>query len=139
MKKFTRILQVLMIMTLSLSVLYAQRASEKIVNPQTKKEVQFNEKLEMRLLQSNQESTSNSVAGKYSQILKGYDGNTSNQGNINGPKSDATRLVATPGRLLDHLQNTKGFIVKNLKMLVVDEADRILEVGFEEEMHKIIS
>jgi ATP-dependent RNA helicase DDX18/HAS1 len=47
-------------------------------------------------------------------------------------------LVATPGRLLDHLENTKGFIVKNLKMLVVDEADRILEVGFEEEMHKII-
>jgi ATP-dependent RNA helicase DDX18/HAS1 len=48
-------------------------------------------------------------------------------------------LVATPGRLLDHLQNTKGFMVKNLKMLIIDEADRILEVGFEEEMHKIIS
>jgi ATP-dependent RNA helicase DDX18/HAS1 len=47
-------------------------------------------------------------------------------------------LVATPGRLLDHLQNTKGFIFKNLKMLVIDEADRILEVGFEEEMHQII-
>ena len=48
-------------------------------------------------------------------------------------------LVATPGRLLDHLQNTKGFIVKNLRMLVIDEADRILEVGFEEEMHKIVA
>ena len=48
-------------------------------------------------------------------------------------------LVATPGRLLDHLQNTKGFMVKNLKMLIIDEADRILEVGFEEEMHKIIA
>ena len=47
-------------------------------------------------------------------------------------------LVATPGRLLDHLQNTKGFMVKNLKMLIIDEADRILEVGFEEEMHKIV-
>ena len=47
-------------------------------------------------------------------------------------------LVATPGRLLDHLENTKGFIHKNLKALVIDEADRILEVGFEEEMHKII-
>jgi ATP-dependent RNA helicase DDX18/HAS1 len=47
-------------------------------------------------------------------------------------------LVATPGRLLDHLQNTKGMIIKNLKMLTIDEADRILEVGFEEEMHKII-
>ncbi len=30
-------------------------------------------------------------------------------------------------------------MVKNLKMLIIDEADRILEVGFEEEMHKIIS
>jgi ATP-dependent RNA helicase DDX18/HAS1 len=47
-------------------------------------------------------------------------------------------LVATPGRLLDHLQNTKGFVVKNLKMVIIDEADRILEVGFEEEMHKIV-
>ncbi|BEI85898.1 hypothetical protein CcaverHIS002_0601850 [Cutaneotrichosporon cavernicola] len=47
-------------------------------------------------------------------------------------------LVATPGRLLDHLQNTKGFVFKNLKALVIDEADRILEVGFEEEMKQII-
>ncbi|CAG8491733.1 9706_t:CDS:2 [Acaulospora morrowiae] len=47
-------------------------------------------------------------------------------------------LIATPGRLLDHLQNTKGFIYKNLKALIIDEADRILEVGFEEEMKQII-
>jgi ATP-dependent RNA helicase DDX18/HAS1 len=47
-------------------------------------------------------------------------------------------LVATPGRLLDHLQNTKGFVFKNLKALVIDEADRILEVGFEDEMKQII-
>ncbi|KAF9924362.1 ATP-dependent RNA helicase [Mortierella alpina] len=47
-------------------------------------------------------------------------------------------LVATPGRLLDHLQNTKGFVFKNLKALVIDEADRILECGFEDEMKQII-
>lgn len=47
-------------------------------------------------------------------------------------------LVATPGRLLDHLQNTQGFVFKNLKALVIDEADRILEIGFEEEMKQII-
>ncbi|XP_057723784.1 DEAD-box ATP-dependent RNA helicase 27-like [Arachis stenosperma] len=47
-------------------------------------------------------------------------------------------LVATPGRLLDHLQNTKGFIYKNLKCLMIDEADRILEANFEEEMKQII-
>ncbi|KAL1921414.1 uncharacterized protein VTP21DRAFT_11130 [Calcarisporiella thermophila] len=47
-------------------------------------------------------------------------------------------IIATPGRLLDHLMNTKGFVFKNLKALVIDEADRILEVGFEEEMKQII-
>ncbi|KAK1288417.1 DEAD-box ATP-dependent RNA helicase 27 [Acorus calamus] len=47
-------------------------------------------------------------------------------------------LVATPGRLLDHLQSTKGFIYKNLKCLIIDEADRILEANFEEEMKQII-
>merc|ERR1712166_456332 len=47
-------------------------------------------------------------------------------------------LVSTPGRLLDHLQNTKGFVYKNLQCLVIDEADRILEIGFEEDMHQIL-
>ncbi|MCJ1471466.1 ATP-dependent RNA helicase [Lambiella insularis] len=47
-------------------------------------------------------------------------------------------LIATPGRLLDHLQNTQGFIYKNIKALVIDEADRILEVGFEDEMKQIV-
>jgi ATP-dependent RNA helicase DDX18/HAS1 len=47
-------------------------------------------------------------------------------------------LIATPGRLLDHLQNTQGFVFKNLKSLIIDEADRILEVGFEDEMRQIV-
>jgi ATP-dependent RNA helicase DDX18/HAS1 len=47
-------------------------------------------------------------------------------------------LVCTPGRLLDHLANTRGFNYQRLQVLVVDEADRILEQGFEEDMHQII-
>ncbi len=47
-------------------------------------------------------------------------------------------LVSTPGRLLDHLKNTSGFVYRNLACLVIDEADRILEIGFEEEMHNIV-
>lgn len=47
-------------------------------------------------------------------------------------------LIATPGRLLDHLQNTQGFVYKNLRALIIDEADRILEVGFEDEMRQIV-
>lgn len=36
-------------------------------------------------------------------------------------------LVATPGRLTDHLQQTAGFTVEHLQWLVLDEADRLLE------------
>ncbi|CAH9082040.1 unnamed protein product [Cuscuta europaea] len=53
-------------------------------------------------------------------------------------KNGVNLLVATPGRLLDHLENTKGFVYKNLKCLIIDEADRILEANFEEEMKKIM-
>uniref|UniRef100_A0A0P4WI66 ATP-dependent RNA helicase n=1 Tax=Scylla olivacea TaxID=85551 RepID=A0A0P4WI66_SCYOL len=47
-------------------------------------------------------------------------------------------LVATPGRLLDHLQNSPNFLFKNLVCLIIDEADRIFDVGFEEEMKQIL-
>jgi len=47
-------------------------------------------------------------------------------------------LVATPGRLVDHLENTKGFNLKSLKYLVMDEADRILNMDFEVEVTKIL-
>lgn len=48
-------------------------------------------------------------------------------------------IVATPGRLLDHLQNTPDFLYKNLQILVIDEVDRILEIGFEEDMKQIVN
>ena len=47
-------------------------------------------------------------------------------------------VISTPGRLLDHLMNTKGFIYSNLVHLVIDEADRILQIGFEEDMNQIL-
>merc|ERR1719260_130155 len=47
-------------------------------------------------------------------------------------------IIATPGRLVDHLENTKGFSLKSLKYLVMDEADRILNMDFEEEVNKIL-
>lgn len=40
-------------------------------------------------------------------------------------------LICTPGRLLDHLQNSK-FIYHNLFSLIIDEADAILKIGFEQ-------
>jgi len=47
-------------------------------------------------------------------------------------------IVATPGRLVDHLENTKGFNMKSVKFLVMDEADRILNQDFEVEVNKIL-
>ncbi|XP_049873739.1 probable ATP-dependent RNA helicase DDX47 [Pectinophora gossypiella] len=47
-------------------------------------------------------------------------------------------IIATPGRLVDHLENTKGFNLKALKYLVMDEADRILNMDFEVEVDKIL-
>ena len=47
-------------------------------------------------------------------------------------------IIATPGRLLDHLQNTKGFTFRNLLAFVMDEADRILEQGFEDDLRQIL-
>ncbi|KAJ3896782.1 P-loop containing nucleoside triphosphate hydrolase protein [Lentinula edodes] len=47
-------------------------------------------------------------------------------------------LVATPGRLLDHLQNTSTFNVSKCRWLVLDEADRLMELGFEESITGIL-
>eukprot|EP01130_Rhizamoeba_saxonica_P014025 TRINITY_DN6060_c0_g1_i3.p1 TRINITY_DN6060_c0_g1~~TRINITY_DN6060_c0_g1_i3.p1 ORF type:complete len:668 (-),score=129.06 TRINITY_DN6060_c0_g1_i3:97-2100(-) len=40
-------------------------------------------------------------------------------------------LVATPGRLLDHLETSYAFKVNPLRWLILDEADRLLDMGFE--------
>ena len=47
-------------------------------------------------------------------------------------------IVATPGRLLDHMENTKNFDYSKINMLIIDEADKILKIGFEEEIKEII-
>lgn len=53
-------------------------------------------------------------------------------------RKGCTVLVATPGRLLDHLQNTASFDVGKCRWLVLDEADRLLEMGFEEQLNGIV-
>jgi len=47
-------------------------------------------------------------------------------------------VIATPGRLLDHLKDTKGFHLRQVRYLVLDEADRMLSMDFEEELHQIL-
>ncbi|XP_057981426.1 DEAD-box ATP-dependent RNA helicase 31-like [Malania oleifera] len=50
-------------------------------------------------------------------------------------------LVATPGRLRDHIENTAGFATRlmGVKVLVLDEADHLLDMGFRKDIEKIIS
>lgn len=47
-------------------------------------------------------------------------------------------LVTTPGRLLQHMDQTVEFTSDTLQMLVLDEADRILDAGFEKAINAII-
>ena len=46
-------------------------------------------------------------------------------------------LIGTPGRIADHFANNR-FSKKNIKTLILDEFDKSLEVGFEQEMKEII-
>ncbi|KAF6173815.1 hypothetical protein GIB67_003816 [Kingdonia uniflora] len=47
-------------------------------------------------------------------------------------------LVATPGRLLDHLKKTASFMHTNLRWIIFDEADRILELGYGKQIEEIL-
>ncbi|KAJ2014337.1 nucleolar DEAD-box protein required for synthesis of 60S ribosomal subunit, partial [Coemansia sp. S610] len=47
-------------------------------------------------------------------------------------------VIATPGRLIDHLRNSQSFHLDQIEILVMDEADRMLDDGFEDELTEII-
>lgn len=48
-------------------------------------------------------------------------------------------VIATPGRLIDHIRNSASFSIDSLEVLVIDEADRMLEEGFQAELTEILS
>ena len=47
-------------------------------------------------------------------------------------------LICTPGRLLQHMNESEGFDSGNLKILVFDEVDRILDMGFKDAIDQIM-
>ncbi|XP_076950948.1 DEAD-box ATP-dependent RNA helicase 28-like [Bidens hawaiensis] len=47
-------------------------------------------------------------------------------------------VVATPGRIIDHLRNSMSVDLDNLAVLILDEADRLLELGFEAEIRELV-
>ena len=54
-------------------------------------------------------------------------------------RRDPDILVATPGRLIDHLHNTPNFSLQNVEVLVLDEADRMLDEFFQSQMGEILA
>ncbi|XP_014214251.1 probable ATP-dependent RNA helicase CG8611 [Copidosoma floridanum] len=48
-------------------------------------------------------------------------------------------LVATPGRLLDHIRHTKALRLDGIKYFVLDEADRMLDMGYEKDISQIVT
>lgn len=47
-------------------------------------------------------------------------------------------VIATPGRFIDHMRNSASFSVEGVEILVLDEADRMLEDGFANELNEIL-
>lgn len=47
-------------------------------------------------------------------------------------------IICTPGRLLQHMDENPNFDCSNVEILVLDEADRCLDLGFEQDMNAII-
>lgn len=47
-------------------------------------------------------------------------------------------IIATPGRLIDHLENTPGFDLRSIEVLILDEADKMLDETFASQMKEII-
>uniref|UniRef100_A0AAG5DMQ0 ATP-dependent RNA helicase n=1 Tax=Anopheles atroparvus TaxID=41427 RepID=A0AAG5DMQ0_ANOAO len=48
-------------------------------------------------------------------------------------------LIGTPGRFCDHIRNTETLKLGNVRWLVLDEADRLLELGYEKDVKEIVS
>src|SRR6478609_572162 len=55
-----------------------------------------------------------------------------------GLRSGAQIIIGTPGRIMDHLER-KSLSLDAVKMVVLDEADRMLDMGFREDMETILS
>ena len=48
-------------------------------------------------------------------------------------------IIATPGRFIDHMRNSASFNIDTIEILVLDEADRMLEDGFADELNEILT
>jgi ATP-dependent RNA helicase DDX31/DBP7 len=99
---------------------------------------QISEVLELLLKYSNSSSEDSSPYCRHwivSGLIVGGESRKSEKSRL---RKGVNILVATPGRLLDHLKTTNSFCVDNLRWLVLDEADNLLHLGFEETLRDIL-
>lgn len=54
-------------------------------------------------------------------------------------RKGCTILVATPGRLLDHVKHTKALKLDSINCFVLDEADRMLDMGYEKDISEYVN
>lgn len=48
-------------------------------------------------------------------------------------------VVATPGRIIDHVRNSLSVGLEDLAVVILDEADRLLELGFSAEIQELVT
>ncbi|XP_053676560.1 probable ATP-dependent RNA helicase CG8611 [Anopheles nili] len=48
-------------------------------------------------------------------------------------------LIATPGRFCDHIRNTKSLTLTCVRWVIIDEADRLFELGYEKDVNEIVN
>jgi ATP-dependent RNA helicase DDX51/DBP6 len=71
-----------------------------------------------------------STTADFGETLPGY---------IHRAEPNVDILICTPGRLVDHIRYTKGFTLKHLQWLVIDEADRLLNESFQEWVDVVVT
>ena len=54
-------------------------------------------------------------------------------------RKGANIIISTPGRMVDHLEKTENFKLDTVEWVVLDEADRMLELGYEREVQKVLT
>merc|ERR1712142_37527 len=54
-------------------------------------------------------------------------------------RKGANIIISTPGRMVDHLEKTDNFKLVKVEWVVLDEADRMLELGYEREVQKVLT
>merc|ERR1712130_223869 len=65
-------------------------------------------------------------------------GGLSNKTQETALRSRPDIVVATPGRMIDHLRNAQSITLESVEVLILDEADRLLDMGFAEEVREIV-